>query len=839
MGQGFPFRTQAQAPFQPQPAAANAGVPFPAVNQPYPPQNQPQQQPQKQMPQQAQQQIPQAMQGQPVNGMTPPQGMNNGVNTGMPMPAQPQPMPGAMPANGLPGASSDQQAAVQQMLNDPNMMDVFQKQVESVAGNDLNQQMNYMMEMMQDPSKADAFIRDMQAQGVAIPGMPQGAQGMPAGINPAQAGVDPNAPAVPEMPEGFLEPDDMIKGAAVGVPLALGLKELADRGVVYKATNALDNLPLVEQANKWIQTKGQAHAETGLRKLFKNNPDEAVKQFQIFMNQVEPSVVKEFNGKGVLQALEKRLVSDARTSRWDRLTAKISRAGDISGDDFKAIKKVLNITDDATALEKLNKLDKSKVDDAIKAVLGENHKGAKKAAKAFSAAQKYSGKQLGMVDQLTANQKLLGPKTTVGRGIHGVFNNIKSIFNGDNIKHGEHIDDVTSKIDKALRGTHKQFTNQVASAGEFSAQKLNAEAAVKSLEKLDGQIKGVTKGLASIQVSASDNAVQAINTLRNASDGITKQAVADLTKTLSKPDKAKVKAAAKLLSEQTALKNIAKDAPSAIAAHSKVVGESGRYSLKTVKSFINKEVSVHGSKASALKKNMGKLFGPFLAGALVVGFAFNASKKADTKEEKRKMFAHNFLGEGMGLFFGWLVAEKALRTTNIATKMLSSASMGRFARMGSVGGFVAGIAAMTVLSVPFKKVGEAISHTLFGKPNKELLEEKEKAGIKVYSPDNFPPGSTVNNNQQNPQAQGLDRSGSKYSDMFNRTTPAVDESGNKAKLDDPNAPSDMPFSDGLVYTPEEIVQNRSREVQNADNKKALADLNQAWEMSGLADLTAS
>lgn len=154
--------------------------------------------------------------------------------------------------------------------------------------------------------------------------------------------------------------------------------------------------------------------------------------------------------------------------------------------------------------------------------------------------------------------------------------------------------------------------------------------------------------------------------------------------------------------------------------------------MHSIKSIFNaealKDTFGKGGKAAAeaagatgLKAKLGKFFskfaGPGLMGALVIGTPIQQARKAE-KGEKIKTFFHNFFGEQLGLFLGWEVSRGLLRGTGLIGKLLGGRSLMRFLKIGSFGGFVAEMLAMFVLAVPFQKVGEKLSHLVFGKPKK-------------------------------------------------------------------------------------------------------------------------
>lgn len=169
----------------------------------------------------------------------------------------------------------------------------------------------------------------------------------------------------------------------------------------------------------------------------------------------------------------------------------------------------------------------------------------------------------------------------------------------------------------------------------------------------------------------------------------------------------------------------------------KGVGPIGRgfYStLNHIRRIFGMEMMKHsGQKFGFLNK-----MAPFLGGAMIFGQAFGEAKKAEGgKGEKAKTFFHNFLGSGLGLFAGWEISRQLFRPAGLFDKILGKRSLATllpFVRKFSVGGFAAEILCMTLLAIPFQKVGEGISHLLFGKPQHEKKAENEAKGIFAAKP---------------------------------------------------------------------------------------------------------
>lgn len=140
---------------------------------------------------------------------------------------------------------------------------------------------------------------------------------------------------------------------------------------------------------------------------------------------------------------------------------------------------------------------------------------------------------------------------------------------------------------------------------------------------------------------------------------------------------------------------------------------------------VGDEVAKAGG-SGGLKAMLPKLLGPAMMGAFVFGFPMMQAKKAE-EGQKTKTFFHGLLGEQLGLFMGWEVARGVLRGSGLVGKALKGLGMTRFLVKGSVAGFAVEMAAMFVLSKPFQKVGEKISHMIFGKPKAHDEAAKKKA----------------------------------------------------------------------------------------------------------------
>lgn len=173
----------------------------------------------------------------------------------------------------------------------------------------------------------------------------------------------------------------------------------------------------------------------------------------------------------------------------------------------------------------------------------------------------------------------------------------------------------------------------------------------------------------------------------------------------------------------------------------------------------------------------GSLLGPAMAGGFIFGQSIQKASKAQ-KGEKTETFFHDFFGTGISNFVGWELGRKWLNAAGAKKKILGRFStirpfdnvvgghlpivgerfgklvgnplvktfgenfftkgvrgilgtgLGGFAARLSLGGLATEIVAMLVFGTAFQKVGEGISHLIFGKPSKESLEGKTKQAQK-------------------------------------------------------------------------------------------------------------
>lgn len=136
-----------------------------------------------------------------------------------------------------------------------------------------------------------------------------------------------------------------------------------------------------------------------------------------------------------------------------------------------------------------------------------------------------------------------------------------------------------------------------------------------------------------------------------------------------------------------------------------------------------------------LKKQSSGLFGPALAGLLIIGQSFAKAHKAP-QGEKTKTFFHDFLGTGLGQFLGWEVGHKILGATGLPEKVLgkwaaklplgflSKVPVLRAVAGVTLGGTLFELGSMLVIGSIFQKIMEKVSHRIFGKPSDAAINGK-------------------------------------------------------------------------------------------------------------------
>lgn len=250
---------------------------------------------------------------------------------------------------------------------------------------------------------------------------------------------------------------------------------------------------------------------------------------------------------------------------------------------------------------------------------------------------------------------------------------------------------------------------------------------------------------------------------------------------------------------------------------SKGVGPIGRMigsSMNYLKRIFNGETFQpgHQLEKGGLFSGLG---GTVFAGMFIFGQA--VKKARDAKEgEKTKTFFHDFLGAGLFNFIGWEIGRKVLNGSGIfhqVPKMLPflksskrpfnnrvirylpiigegfgkgvrkligenkwGIRLGNFsgkwlggglARL-TLGGLATELIAMFVIGGLFQKVGEKLSHMIFGKPSEESLEGKSKKQQNGQQPQN---AAMAPNGPQNPALNGA------FNPMAQQGMPAVQPGG--------------------------------------------------------------
>ena len=161
------------------------------------------------------------------------------------------------------------------------------------------------------------------------------------------------------------------------------------------------------------------------------------------------------------------------------------------------------------------------------------------------------------------------------------------------------------------------------------------------------------------------------------------------------------------------------------------VGRSARSFVNYIQRIMSGETAGMAGKGF-LTKATG-VFGPALMGALLFGFSFQSAKNAQPGERKQA-FWHNLLGQQIFNFIGWEFGRKALYS------MKFKKILGRFAKktplaylrhIPFVGGMIGGVSlggiateltAMFIFGSLAQKVGEKISHLIFGKPSQASID---------------------------------------------------------------------------------------------------------------------
>ena len=163
-----------------------------------------------------------------------------------------------------------------------------------------------------------------------------------------------------------------------------------------------------------------------------------------------------------------------------------------------------------------------------------------------------------------------------------------------------------------------------------------------------------------------------------------------------------------------------------------MLGKHGKKAAATAEGTVTEGTAakaVEGTGESAAKGGLTKLLGPALTGGLIIGQSLTEAHKAP-KGDKIKSFFDNFMGVGMGSFLGWEVSRKFLFPTNILPKLfpflLKNVKLLPFLPEFGLARAATELLSIFVLSIPFQKAGEAISHAIFGTPKKKEAEKLQK-----------------------------------------------------------------------------------------------------------------
>lgn len=217
-----------------------------------------------------------------------------------------------------------------------------------------------------------------------------------------------------------------------------------------------------------------------------------------------------------------------------------------------------------------------------------------------------------------------------------------------------------------------------------------------------------------------------------------------------------------------------------------------------------------GHAAGETKSLMGKLFGPFLSGGLVIGFALGEAKKAEGPGEKVKAFFHNLLGTGIGMLMGMEIGRKLINGSGIILRLmpkLGQRILFTLPLLGKVtwGGFITEMLAMFVLSVPFQRAGEWISNRIFGKPKHIREEELKRQGIYPAKP--LPPSKDPAQH-----AVARDQGGfQKFRDQRQRLSQEADKKPNEKSEPHQKHPEEKV---DFGISAQEIMKNRIAETQD-------------------------
>jgi hypothetical protein len=126
---------------------------------------------------------------------------------------------------------------------------------------------------------------------------------------------------------------------------------------------------------------------------------------------------------------------------------------------------------------------------------------------------------------------------------------------------------------------------------------------------------------------------------------------------------------------------------------------------------------------------------PMFLGATIFGFSFQSAKNAQPGEKKQAFF-HNLLGSQIFNFIGWEFGRKLLNASHFGDKVFRGLAgktlPGILQKLPVLGGITLGglgteLVAMFIFGGLFQKVGEKLSHAIFGKPSQASIDGKPAA----------------------------------------------------------------------------------------------------------------
>lgn len=252
-----------------------------------------------------------------------------------------------------------------------------------------------------------------------------------------------------------------------------------------------------------------------------------------------------------------------------------------------------------------------------------------------------------------------------------------------------------------------------------------------------------------------------------------------------------------------------------------------------------------------INHHLGPFVMPLFMGATIFGFSFQSAKNAQPGEKKQAFF-HNLLGSQIFNFIGWEFGRKLLNSCEFGTKVFRGFAaktlpgfLKKIPLLGSatLGGFGTEIVAMLVFGGLFQKVGEKLSHMIFGKPSQASIDGKPAPAPGQPAPGQQAPAQNQYQNQsQNPNPalsgmfnpalmnQGMQQAGlpggrpayNPAQGMYQSATggaPGAGLGGNPAMARAPQAPAAPQFS----LSPAQISQSQVASDYNAFYSKLKAD----------------